>query len=526
MKRIKTLVVAILVMNILHGQNCIDVLHYKFDIGLSNENDTIYGSTDIHLRFLQPVKSFSFQLVLKNKSGKGMVIDRIKGPEIKEFTKQNDSIIITLKKEFKVSDTAIYTIRYHGVPADGLIISRNKYGDRTFFSDNWPNRAHNWIPCIDDPSDKATCEFFVTAPREYKVISNGAGNEELFSADNKILTHWKEDVPLPTKVMVIGVAKFAVKEFEDSPPGIPVSAWVYPQDSLQGFKNYSVAPGIVKFYSDYIGPYPYNKLANVQSKTIFGGMENASAIFYFEGSAEESTSIEDLLAHEIAHQWFGDMATEKSFAHLWLSEGFATYMSDIYLQTKYGEDTLSYLLKQARAKVIDFSKGLHRAVVDSVSPLMTLLNANSYEKGAWILHMLRRQVGDSLFRAIIRTYYDRFKGKNADTEDFRRVAEQASGKNLEQFFKQWLYTPGLPQLSIRHKFDEKAGELTVVVTQLQNPIFQFPLDIQIDSDARKSKTTTVQIAEKVETFKFKVQKKLLRVTFDPNTSLLFEEIKK
>jgi aminopeptidase N len=143
--------------------------------------------------------------------------------------------------------------------------------------------------------------------------------EEKPLADNKKLTHWKEDVSLPTKVMVIGVAKFAVKQFEDSPADIPVSAWVYPQDSINGFRNYSVAPAIVEFFSNYIGPYPYNKLANVQSKTIFGGMENASAIFYNEASAEENISIEDLVAHEIAHQWFGDMATEKKFSHLWLS---------------------------------------------------------------------------------------------------------------------------------------------------------------------------------------------------------------
>jgi aminopeptidase N len=140
--------------------------------------------------------------------------------------------------------------------------------------------------------------------------------------------------------MVIGAAKFAVKLYDDSPKNIPISAWVYPQDSVTGFRNYSPAPAIVKFFSDYIGPYPYNKLANVQSTTIFGGMENASAIFYDEESAEENKPIESLLAHEIAHQWFGDMASEKSFSHLWLSEGFATYLSDMYLESKYGVDTL------------------------------------------------------------------------------------------------------------------------------------------------------------------------------------------
>src|SRR5207249_666261 len=132
----------------------------------------------------------------------------------------------------------------------------------------------------------------------------------------------------------------AVKTFDDSPKNIPVSAWVYPQDSAKGFYDYALATEILKFYANYIAPYPYKKLANVQSKTIFGGMENASAIFYAENSVNGERTSEDLLAHEIAHQWFGDMASETSFEHLWLSEGFATYFTDLYFEKKYGKEAM------------------------------------------------------------------------------------------------------------------------------------------------------------------------------------------
>jgi aminopeptidase N len=419
-----------------------------------------------------------------------------------------------------------FEIRYHGIPVDGLIISTNRYGDRTFFADNWPNRAHHWIPCKDELSDKAAFEFIVTAPSQYKVISNGKLEEEKDLPNEKRLTHWKEEVSLPTKVMVIGVAKFAVKQFNDSPPNIPVSAWTYPQDSTTGFRNYSAATAILKFFTEYIGSYPYNKLANVQSNTKFSGMENASAIFYSEGSAETHRPVNDLLAHEIAHQWFGDMATEKSFAHLWLSEGFANYLTEIYLESEYGPDSMNNRLKEQRRKVIDFTNASGRPVVDSVSSWMKLLSPNSYERGAWVLHMLRRQIGDSLFQTLIRRYYDIYKGKNADTGDLLKVTEEVTGKDFKQFFNQWLYNPAIPQLNIFWKYDKEKEELSVTVRQLQNAIFHFSLQFEIEAEEEKAKIVTVQINEQTQTFKFKMPGKPLSFTVDPKISLLFAEIQK
>jgi len=335
-------------------------------------------------------------------------------------------------------------------------------------------------------------------------------------------THWKENIPLPTKIMAIGVADFAVKQFPDSPENIPVSAWVYRRDSTNGFNDYSAAPAILKFLSAYIGPYPYKKLANVESKTIFGGMENASAIFYSEGTVTGKSEDESLMAHEITHQWFGDMATEKSFAHLWLSEGFATYFAHIYIESKYGTDSLNREMQKDRDEIIEFARIWNKPVVDAVSPYMQLLNVNSYQKGSWVLHMLRRQLDDSVFHQIIRSYYDVYKGKNADTKDFENIAEKVSGKNLSGFFQEWLYTPGIPQLNIQWHYNKKTNELSVTVTQSQKRIFQFPLQLEIESQTQKDKTVTIGISKQKETFKFKVEKKLLHFTIDPFTSLLFE----
>jgi aminopeptidase N len=252
-------------------------------------------------------------------------------------------------------------------------------------------------------------------------------------------------------------------------------------------------------------------------------MENASAIFYYEESAEGNKSIEDIIAHEIAHQWFGDMVSEKNFAHLWLSEGFATYFEDMYLGAKYGTESMNEKLIDDRRKVINFVKHSNRPVIDSLSPLMTLLNANSYQKGAWVLHMLRRDMGDSLFHIFIQTYYERYKGKNADTDDLEKVAEEVSHKNLEQFFRQWLYTPGIPQLNIQWRYNEKEKTVSLTISQVQKQtLFEFSLDLAIETRTTKEKITTLKVAKRTETFSFGVADPEIKFTLDPNISLLYE----
>lgn len=501
----------------------VDVLNYKFIIGLTDENDTIQGNATIQFISGSNDSTISFDLTSVNAKGKGMFVYSVdvdsKHYSKATFTQIADKLLIHTSTVGK-NDTAAVRILYKGVPDDGLIISKNKYGDRTFFADNWPNRAHHWIPCNDRPDDKASFIFSVIAPDYYKVISNGTkiGEEKVFTDYNQ--TTWKEDTPLPTKVMVIGVARFATKTFDDSPKDIPVSAWVYPQDSTKGFYDYGLAPEILKFYSNYIAPYPYEKLANVQSKTIFGGMENASCIFYAEESVTGTRSSEDLLAHEIAHQWFGDMASEKSFAHLWLSEGFATYFTNLYLENKYGREALVKRLKKDREKAIAFTKTSSHPVVDSTKDLMSLLNANSYQKGGWILHMLRNEVGDTIFQKIIQAYYNHYKGSNADTRDFEMVAEKVSGKDLKWFFDQWLYQPGIPQLNIEWKAD--GDKMKIKLKQTGNYLFQVPLEVLIIMTDGKQSLQKLAVRKKENEFTIDVKSKPVTLAPDPNTKLLFD----
>ncbi|HEX2683076.1 MAG TPA: M1 family aminopeptidase, partial [Ferruginibacter sp.] len=309
------------------AQRPLDVQHYRFEITLTDSSNVMTGVAYISLKLNKPADTMVFDLASVNPAtNKGMQVTKVMWKDVElGWRHSNDQLRVANEADSLGRTIAIY---YKGVPGDGLIIATNKFGDRTFFADNWPNRAHNWIPCVDDPADKASFEFIVTAPLHYEVISNGVQAEETILNDRQKLTHWKESIPLSTKIMVIGVAKFAVQYVGDT-LGVPVYSWVYPQERRDAFYDYGQATEILPFFINNIAPYPYRKLANVQSKTIFGGMENAGCIFYNENAISGDRKNEDLLTHEIAHQWFGDMASEKSFAHLWLSEGFATYMTDL-----------------------------------------------------------------------------------------------------------------------------------------------------------------------------------------------------
>ena len=516
----------------LFAQNkAIDVQHYRFEISLNDSNNIIQGKAGIDFIAKQNADKVFFDLVNLNKAtGDGMKVLQVaeNGRELK-FDQDKNHLNIYFNAPLKRNQEENISITYEGIPADGLIIDTTKFGHRAFFADNWPNRAHNWIPCNDHPTDKASVEFIVTAPNHYQVISNGILVEESNLAHDLKLTHWKEDLVLPTKVMVIGVADFAV-QLDSTINCIPITSWVFPKNRDSGFSQYAVSKNILPFYIKYIGPYPYKKLANVQSKTIFGGMENASNIFYYENSVamnaaqyKRNRSVEELFAHETAHQWFGDEASEIDWPHLWLSEGFATYMTHLYMEHQYGIDTLQKGMKQDRDKVIAFSKKRKTSVVDTSSgnDLMQLLNANSYEKGSWVLHMLRRKLGDAIFQKGIQTYYSMYKGSNASTDDFMHVMEKVSKQNLHIFFKQWLYTPGQPILQGQWKYEPNKKVLTISIKQTQDFVFVFSLQIGI-IDGNKTILKTIDISNKITNISIPLNFKPVSIILDPDVNLLFE----
>lgn len=498
----------------------IDVLHYEYDIRLGDSDNVIRATAIITTKCLKDVREVTLDLMKRRDDGKGMVVTMVSrdGKNI-SFEQDAQSLIIfdTVPAQTEIT----YTIRYEGIPANGLIISKSKFGNRTFFADNWPNRAHDWLPCNDHVADKASVAFAITAPDHYQVVANGIRVEETNLPGQLKLTRWREDVPLPPDIFAIGVAAFAVN-LAGYIGCVPVYSWVYPENRDSGFARYAVAKDILAWYISHIGPYPYRKLANVQSKTIFGGMENANTIFYFEGSVD-SAGLESLMAHEIAHQWFGNSASEKDWPHLWLSEGFATYMADLYHESKYGLDSFRKRLVTERETVIRFSKKRYTPVVDTTAAAypMQLLNPNSYQKGAWILHMLRRKLGDSIFWSGIRNYYATYAGSNAGTRDLQRVFEATGHQTLDRFFTQWLYSPGQPRLDVSWAYKKRNKTMTITVSQLQEQLFAFPLQVEIN-DGSNRQTTIIDIRNRLTVTTIPLPSKPVSVILDPDTDLLFE----
>ncbi|MET0637020.1 MAG: M1 family aminopeptidase [Chitinophagaceae bacterium] len=502
------------------SQRTIDVSSYVFDIELSDKSDSISGKATIWFTCLSDTQIVSFDLRQAARKIGFTVSSVLSENKSLLFEQKNDRVLVDLGGSGKKNKSFHILIKYAGLPVDGLIISKNKFGKRTFFSDNWPNRAHEWIPCVDDPADKAAVEFIVTAPDHYQVVSNGIMIKQENLGGGRKKTYYKEEIPLPTKIMVIGVADFAVQQ-SGMVGSVPISSWVFPENKTEGFRDYGIAPPIVQWLSNYIGPFPFKKLANVQSKTIFGGMENASAIFYYENSVNGKADNESLIAHETAHQYFGDMVTETDFSQAWLSEGFATYMTHLFIGSKYGSDSLNQAMAKDRKDIIAFSRSNKLTVIDTVSKMMELLNVNSYKKGSWILHMLHRQVGDSLFQKGIREYYRTYAGKNATSKDLQQVFEKIIGKPLDTFFHQWLRLPGQPDLGLKWTYNKEAVSLQIDVKQLQVNLFVVALEIGIKTTDGKTQVIKLDLSQRDQTFRIPVTSEPTGIQVDPDVSLLF-----
>jgi aminopeptidase N len=500
----------------------IDVQHYAFEIHLNDSTNRIECKTTVTIKFLKSAENVVFDLIKVNTENRGMSITSVKtNNSALKFIHEKDELKVELPQMVKNGDISNFEIQYSGVPADGLVISENIYGKRTFFGDNWPNRAKHWLPTVDHPSDKATLEFLVYAPKHYEVVSNGVLVKKKQLANNVEFTHWKENVPLATKLMVIGLADFAIGN-KTNYKDIPVSSWVFEQNKEQGFKNYKYSTKALEYFSELIGPYSYKKLAHVQSKTRYGGMENASCIFYNEKTAISKQSQERLFAHEVAHQWFGNSVTEQNWHHIWLSEGFATYLTHVYNQHFYGEEEFKKGLLRDREQVIRYSKRNLKPIIDTtVTEYIKLLNTNSYQKASWFLHMLRMDLGDELFFKGLQKYYADFQNSTALTIDFLSIMSEVSNKNLDAFFQQWLWQPGHPVL--RLNWTQKDNGLIIQAIQKQKEfLFDFPLEFKVLYADGSSERFAFTIKESEAEYSINTTKEIKDLVFDPDVKLLFD----
>ena len=510
----------------------IDIENYRFEITLSDQVDEILGRATVSVSFTSNgVTVLPLDLTSLNDEGQGMRVLAVYTSESSlSFAHEDNLLTIDLPEVGQVGSRIEITIEYQGVPDAGLRIGPNKYGDRTFFSDNWPNRARSWLPTIDHVYEKATCEFVVRAPDHYQVVSNGLLREETDYDDGTRLTHWKQSVPISPWLYVLGVARFAVQQVDDF-DGKPIQTWVYAQDRSAGFYDFAVpTKQVMEFYSEYVGPFSYEKLANVTSPATGGGMEAATAIMYGEDSVtgERSVRWRNVIIHEIAHQWFGNAVTEADWDDVWLSEGFATYFTQLFIEHAYGRDEFVDGMKSAADRVFAQYEDdpAYRIVHDNLDDMRRVTSGATYQKGAWILHMLRKRMGDEAFWGGIRGYYATHFNQSATTDDFMKAMELASGLDLEMFAEHWLYDGGNPYLSGWWEYDPTSRTVSLEINQVQQVggLFDFPLEVGIyfEGERRPRVIETVSVTNRFHRFVVPVNEEPVDVRLDPDTWVLFQ----
>ena len=424
-------------------------------------------------------------------------------------------------------------IKYHGKPKDGLVLTNDKDGKPSAVGDNWPDRVHHWIPALDHASAKATVTFNITAPAGLEVVANGRLDHVETVATGQRTWTYSEGVPIPPYCMIVAVGQFA--RVEPSEKALtPLSYYVPLSERELAVKGFSPAASAVEFFTQKVARYPYEKLALIVGATRFGGMENSSAIVFtstmFNRNSQAGLSKTygvpfnnvTLIAHEIAHQWFGDSVTESTWSDVWLSEGFATYFAGLFVQRYEGEEAFRKYMAGAANNVFAYEKKARTPIFDrDTENLLAILNANSYQKGAWVLHMLRSSLGDDAFFRGIRNYYEAHKNATASTEDLRVALEKASSKDLRSFFARWVYDSGHPQYELQwYWLGQK--ELRVVLTQTQpGNLFSDPVPITI-STASGKREVVLKPTGKLFIERIPLREKPTSLEVDPQNVLLDE----
>ncbi|HEY5074183.1 MAG TPA: M1 family metallopeptidase [Pyrinomonadaceae bacterium] len=456
------------------------------------------------------------------------------------FEREPDQLNVLLERTARRGDKLNVIVNYHGRPQDGLIFANDRDGKPSATGDNWPNRVHQWIPCLDHPSAKATVSFTVAAPPRELVVANGKLVTMTRNGAGPSLWKFDETKPIPAYCMMVAVNEGARIDANE-PTVTPLSYYVPKKDAAYAPKGFSPAAPVLAFFSQTVAPYPYEKLALIVGSTRFGGMENSSAIVFtnnlFDLRSKEKmslrfgipTRIENVVAHEIAHQWFGDSVTEATWADLWLSEGFATYFAGLFIEKYESEEAFRDYMRDAAARYFTYEKQRNAPIHDTeTQDLMKLLNPNNYEKGAWILHMLRKRIGDDAFFKGLRDYYNDHRDSNATTEDLRSALETSSKKNLKEFFARWVYGTGHPIYDLA-SFDEERSTRRFLVIDLKQTqagdAFLDPVPIEITTDGVK-KLITIQPESKIASVRIPIEKAPSFIQIDPDGTLLKEIVDK
>lgn len=454
--------------------------------------------------------------------------------KIQAYQVTDDKIIITFAAPIPPDRQVSATITYSAEPTEGLYFRTPemgyKEGDTHVFSQGEEIEARHWYPCFDSPNEKFTSEVTCHVPDGMTVVSNGRLlSQEKSPATGLVAYHWSQEKPHANYLITLVAGFF--KKLEDKSGEVPLGFYTPPSEINEAASSFKDTKDMVAFFEKEIGvPYPWAKYDQVcVNDFVAGGMENTSATTLTDGTlftevTENIRSSEGLISHELAHQWFGDLVTCKDWSHIWLNEGFATYYESLYDAHKHGRDAMLYELYGRARQIVGMTGDTNAIVRRTYDNPRDMFGYLSYPKGSWVLHMLRSQLGEDLYRRCIKTYLEEHQYGAVVTEDLRAAIEKLSGRSFDQFFDQWLYHAHHPELEVGYSWDENAKLARVSIRQAQKLdanvlLFNFPLTVRFKGPFG-TVDRPIQVTRKEEDFYFLLVSAPELVRLDPDFTLL------
>ncbi|NQV35413.1 MAG: M1 family metallopeptidase [Phycisphaeraceae bacterium] len=514
-----------------------DAIHYRIKLRFDEDRGMFWGQTTITLRPLRD----GFDSV--SLDAEKFVVSSVEDQHGKplEFNQSDGKIVVSLEEAHDYGDPLSVTVSYSAkecaaskdFPLGISFVEATEANPRLIQALSFPTGARHWFPCYDHPNDKATIEVIATVREGYEALSNGKLLSVTADARNKTQTfHWLQDRPHSTYLTVLAAGPYQV--IEDSLGDLAINYWVYPQDVNNAWFSFCQTPDIIAFFNREFGyEYPWDKYDQVTIPGIGGGAECTSATLLGHGVIHDEKADKDfpshkLIAHEAAHQWWGDLVTLRDWGHTWINESFGTYSDHLYIKHSLGADEGAVdLLGKKNAYLREAHNRYMRPIVfHQWDEPGQNFDSHTYPKGAAVINMMRWILGDEPFRKAISHFLHKHAYAPADTHDFITAIKEMTGQNLDWFFEQWLFSPGHPVFEVSYHWDRSAKAVKLNIAQAQDtsgrvPLFKTPVVIAVVTAAGKI-SEKVWLKGKVEEFDIACDEAPLMVRFDEGNFLLKE----